>query len=383
MKKIVFEYFLHTSLVGHCYCASAAIRPPIEDATLVERSEIIVVAHQMRIREIGDLNSQRHYYASVKVDRVLKGAFKGEDLPLVIHYGLLPVRIRQSGQTALSIEHRSPAVLGVSMDRLEIFDTLSSARGGPPVVPDALGKNIWFLRRLDVHDRAGNLLSRGEFGIADPHDVQMVALEPYLGAYLAENPEASVRRHIERNPVSRERGQRFLEHKQVERVSRIIDPIRRADELIPYIASNAHWDGQCEAAVSLVACGPEAASHLLPLLNNNGSKAVRLAVIDLMSETRCLKSVDPLINILRSHEMFLTKQKFPEIRIVHLGPEPSETQMLDEVYEEDIHIIQALGRIGDRGATETLIATRRSWANIKIADPQIVSECDRSITLFK
>src|SRR4051812_43392822 len=76
----------------------AWLRAAYEDATVVERSELIVVARlkEGSIRHVphrnppGEGQSSEHH-ATLVITQVLKGKCDAQEIPVIIHYGLTPV----------------------------------------------------------------------------------------------------------------------------------------------------------------------------------------------------------------------------------------------------------------------------------------------------
>src|ERR1051325_9501795 len=75
--------------------AQAFERPSYEDATVVERSELVVVAHlkEGSIEYIPDNSEGSGYvhHARLVIAQVLKGECMEKEIPIIIHYGLKPV----------------------------------------------------------------------------------------------------------------------------------------------------------------------------------------------------------------------------------------------------------------------------------------------------
>jgi hypothetical protein len=91
---------LPTSLLMLVLCARIAhawLRPTYEDATVVERSELIVVAHlkEGSIQHVPhkrkpDEGASWEHHAILVITKVLKGKCDTAEIPIVIHYGLTP-----------------------------------------------------------------------------------------------------------------------------------------------------------------------------------------------------------------------------------------------------------------------------------------------------
>src|SRR4051812_30271718 len=156
--------------------ARAWLRSTHEDATVVERSELIVVAHLKpgsiqkvdHDKQPGEGRSWEHH-ATLVITTVLKGTCDKKEIPVILHYGLTPVE--RAGDQGV----------------VEIFDTGSSAAGGGSLVKDAGRDNLWFLRKRG--GTFGREPGTSDFGVVDPEDVQPLNLKPYVLCYLGRDPE--------------------------------------------------------------------------------------------------------------------------------------------------------------------------------------------------
>src|SRR5437868_5550017 len=82
----------------HAGIAHAWLRPHYEDATVAERSELIVVA-RLKVGSIQYVPHEKkpsegmswEHHPTLVITQVLKGECKEKEIPVVIHYGLDPV----------------------------------------------------------------------------------------------------------------------------------------------------------------------------------------------------------------------------------------------------------------------------------------------------
>ena len=196
--------------------AHAWLRPGVEDAALVRRSELIVVGHLDKdsIKYVahqlppGQGRSWEHH-ATLVVIEVLKGDVEKMSIPVILHYGLTPVvggYYNQPGGMMLNLRVMSPGI-DYPRDVVQIVDT--GAVCGVLPIKDAGRDNLWFLRRLA--GTYGREPGTGNYGIVDPQDLQPLALKGYLTAYLDPDPERAVRREVERHPEVAERARAFLD----------------------------------------------------------------------------------------------------------------------------------------------------------------------------
>lgn len=204
--------------------AHAFARSRHEDAEVVARSELIVVARMEegsirmeRFRDELSGASAHVHHATLIVTEVLKGRLTRKKIPVIIHYGLFPIvggDARPSG--SMRNIHDNPG--DYPKNNIEIGD-MSMHSFVPLPVKDARTDNVWLLRKRS--GAYGQKPSDGDYGIVDPEDFQPIALKPYLLAYLSDDPEKAVRRAMNANPEVVERGQRFLDRREIGRILKL------------------------------------------------------------------------------------------------------------------------------------------------------------------
>jgi hypothetical protein len=165
--------------------AQAWPRVRYEDAQVVERSEVIAIAHIKR-ESIRFVRSDHwEHQARLVITEVLKGALADTEIPITIHFGLLPVVGGYVKRPEFMVNLRTTGQ-EYPKDHIAIIDFALPAVD--PIVPDAGCDHLWFLRR-----RSG---PRGEqpgtlYGIVDPEDLRPLALKEYFLAYLSPDPAAA------------------------------------------------------------------------------------------------------------------------------------------------------------------------------------------------
>ena len=160
-------------LVPCSNAAHALLRPSYEDATVVERSELIVVAHlkEDTIQYVPH-KKKRHegasweHHALLVITEVLKGTCHRTGIPVIIHYGLTPVVGGYVKRGSFMINLRG----GNKVYPRDIIETLDTGtRKGAPLVKDARDNNLWFLRKRS--GPFGRKPGTGKYGIVDPEDL--------------------------------------------------------------------------------------------------------------------------------------------------------------------------------------------------------------------
>jgi hypothetical protein len=176
--------------------AGAWRRPSHDDATVVQRSEIIVVGHldwhsvvYVPHESPPGVGISREHHATLIVAETLKGSVKDKQIPIVINYGLDPLvggKYLQATKGA-GLPQTGP---GTPKDRVDIIDTGNSSLGGPPVLVDAQKDNVWCLRHLG--GELGREPGKGPLGIVDPEDVAALKFKGLFKALLSADKDGQI-----------------------------------------------------------------------------------------------------------------------------------------------------------------------------------------------
>lgn len=351
-----------------------------EDADVVARSQLILVARMEegsirmeRFRDELSGSSAYVHHATLIVTEVLKGSLDEKKIPIIIHYGLFPIvggDARPAG-TARNI-HEHPE--DYPKDNIEIGDMSMSFV--PLPVKDARTDNVWLLRKRSGY--FGHEPGDGAYGIVDPEDFQPIALKPYLLAYLSDDPENAVRREMAANPEVVERGQRYLDRREIGRILKLDDPRTRVEKLLPYFAKGIGGGNFFVARDGIVACGEIAGPSLFPVYREPKTQFLRQDVIAMWGEMKYRDSVPELIALLETHDRFWATQDL-EADWWGRDVERARAGRRRDVYSEDEKAVRALGQIGDSRARPAIEATLRRWGPIKFPPRGIVETCDKAL----
>ena len=349
-------------------CPNAALawlRSTHEDATVVERSELIVVA---RLKP-GSILKVPHdtppgagvsweHHATLVISTVLKGTCDKKEIPVIVHYGLTPVELTGA------------------KGGIEIFDTGSSARGGGSLVKDAGRDNLWFLRKRS--GTFGREPGTGDYGVVDPEDVQPLELKPYVLCYLGRDPEAAVKAFAVKNPAVAERSKRYLDHLDVQRALKIENMGKRYDALLPFFLARTTWNMKEEATEALVACGATAGEGLKDVFTDPRHRAFRSQIIRMWRDMKYREIAPVLISLLKEHDRFWAAQ---DLKKGWWGDDskPELTRRRQDVYGEVYAAAYTLRAFRDPGAKDVLELTRTRWAAINFDNKQIVEECEAAL----
>ena len=365
--------------------ANAWHRPRYEDATVVERSELIVVGHLEadsikyvpHKRKAGEGRSWEHH-ATIVISDVLKGSSDSRSIPIILHYGLSP---RVGGTSVAHGFDPDHGLLPKDDPKAAIYivDTGGSSWTGSALVSDAGKDNLWLLRKRSGF--FGRKPGTGKYGIVDPEDLQPLQLKDYFLAYLSEDPESAVKRHMVNNPAVVQRAQRYLDHLEIQRILKIKDPSHRLEKLLPFYVKRTTWGVTREARQGIISCGKVAGKSLLTVFQDSKHKDLRDDIILIWRDIGYKEAVPLLINLLKQHDKFWENQDLKKgwwNRDV--GSELTRNRR--EVYGEIYYAVCALRSFADPRAREAIEITRRRWKSIKFENPQIVEECETALKAF-
>lgn len=350
--------------------AHAWMRPTYEDATVVERSELIVVAHLKASsiqhvphnRPAGDGASWEHH-AMLVVTEVLKGKCDKAEIPIVIHYGLTP--------TAGDGKKGSPK------DIIEIHDTGNSSLGPGSLVKDAAQDNLWFLRKRSGY--FGREPGTGNYGIVDPEDLQRLQWKPYFLLYMSADPGTAVKNYVQKNPAEGQRGKNYLDHLEVQRILKMADPSQRYDGLLPFFLARTTWNMKAEARAGIVACGQPAGPRLKDLFANPKHTNFRYEIIHMWRDMGYRESVPLLIDLLKQHDRFWAEQRLQKGWWNDYSHPDQQTDRRRDIYGEVYAGVLALRSFRDPKAKAVLELTRMRWSAINFDNTQIVEECEAAL----
>jgi hypothetical protein len=352
-------------------CPTVALaweRPTYEDATVVERSELIVVAHlkEGSIRKIShekppNSAASWEHHATLVITTVLKGKCDKQEIPLIIHYGLLPLVRGESKNSAKNV--------------VQILDDGGSEMGDIPV-KDAGEDNLWFLRkRSGIYGREPGT---GDYGIVDPEDLQPLESKPYFLCYLSDNPEAAVKETIRKNPDKAERGKRYLDHLEVQRILKTEDLEKRYDALLPFFLNRTTWNMKEEASDGIATCGKAAGERLKAVFTDPKHHNLRDNIFHLWRDMGYRPIAPFLIDLLIQNDKFWAGQDLKKGWWSDQS-DPELTRRRQDIYGDVYGAVYTLRSFGDPKAKDALEMTRKRWSAINFDNTQIVEECEAAL----
>ena len=381
MRRIAFlPVFLVIPLLSS-NAAHAWLRPYYEDATVIERSELIVVAHLKGGTIEHVPHKQRpgegawEHHATLVITDVLKGKFDEKEIPIIIHYGLTPVTGGYVKRTNFMIDRRGGRE-DYPKDIIEILDTGNSCHGLPPLVKDARQDNLWFLRKRS--GAYGRKPGTGKYGIVDPEDLQPLKWKDYFLAYMADDPETEVKEYAKKNPDRAGRAKRYLDHLDVQRILKIRDPKERFDNLLPYFLNRTTWNRKSEARSGIISCGKVAGDSLRNVFADPKHKEFRKEIILMWRDIGYREVVPLLIDLLTQHDQFWANQNLQK-GWWNDDVNSERTRRRRDIYGEVYYGVYALRSFQDRRAREVIERTRKRWKAIDFDNPQIVEECEAAL----
>jgi hypothetical protein len=275
---------------GVCFIAGlchAALYAPPTDEELVLKSDFIVVGHLedgSLTRMTNYLDGTRigegwiHHEAIMIIDETLKGDLKQKRVRLLILGNFFDVSVGTPAQRERFWEEHLGMSPGKKYPRdfptntVEIFDSNSSIPRfiDFPLVEDARTPNLWFLQ--DVRPEQRRQTDALAVAINLPENLQPIAFKNYFVAYLSNDPEGSVRQVIKKLPAVSERGQEYLDRKELSRVLMIPPGGKRLQNLIPLFLKYPHWTN---VRKGIEECGELAGPELMTLYEQTTNQYIR------------------------------------------------------------------------------------------------------------
>ena len=153
------------------------------DAEVIERSELIVLA-RIRVGSIKKMTNVGSYEHSaiLIVSHVLKGKFQERELPIIIHYGLLPVAARYEKNMADgdATVRSPPEEPGETVRIYEDNPSLGFFRPSG----DVHTEQIWLLRHHSFPQAKDYFATTNRLGVWAPEDIQPPTKEKQWAKYL-------------------------------------------------------------------------------------------------------------------------------------------------------------------------------------------------------
>jgi hypothetical protein len=364
--------------------ALAEMRESFEDAEVVARSELVVVAHL----QPGSVTYVAHppsrygasweHHATLVITATLKGKPGAKEIPIIIHFGITPFlegrRVNDPAPAA--------AATGWPKGSIQLIDTGGSAVGAP-ILEDAAQDNLWFLRRLSGIFGREPGTGTGDFGIVDPEDARPLTDKAYLALYLGANPEAAIRTYVAAH--AEVGATRYLEHLEVQRILKVRDRRERVEKLIPYFLRSAawghKWGAQKEAMDGIIAAGPEASGPRLLAMFATADPHLRTDIMTIWRRTRFKGAVKTLIGVLDETDRFWAEQQLTK-GWWNSDVDSALTIERRDRYADVYEAVLALGAIGDARATAAVNLTLQRWTAPGFDDRQIIEACTSALATF-
>jgi hypothetical protein len=433
MKK----FTLSLVFVSACaIAANSALRDRVvDDATLVERSEMIVVGHLKdgSIQNVSHTNASdrsteqtssveprvpltnstghvqpfvyhpssnegldfdvplsdffpRSHPAVLVISEVIKGGCTNAEIPIVIGSGL-DIRVfgpaGEAGGNDLKMDEHGAAANG-SSEHAQIIERYE--RGSNVVVEDAGKDIVWFLRRQGGNSGRGlSATSDFGFGVVDAQDMQALKWKECFEAYLCKDPEEALKSYAANHPETSQRAQSWLDHLEIQRIVKIEDPAKRCESLLPHYL-NDQTRGP-ELLQGIMSCGSIADGKLVPVFQDPKYKNRRLDIIWIWGAMDYKEAAPVLISLLEEGNRFWAEQNVTGGW--QAAADRSEMgEKRQTVTSEVLFSVTALGKLRDPGSKATIEMTKQSWGSMTLGTARtesvaigsvIVQECDRAL----
>lgn len=374
MIRSALPLLLLVMLLSASTAAHGWMRLRYEDAIVVERSELIVVGrlNGESIREVPherrpEEGQSWEYHATLTITEVLKGKAPGEEIPIVIHYGLTPTRLT----VQYGLDPDSPRE---ELGSIAMYDSGNSAVSFEPLIEDVETENLWFLRRRS--GLYGREPGTGNYGVVDPEDVQPLLWEDYFLTYLSTDPERAVAEYAQRNPQMSYRAKSYLDHLEVQRILGLKDAKERCEKLLPFFLNRTSWGNEWEAKTGLLQCGPLAGASLKEVFLDPKHRENRQEILRLWSDMRYKEIVPFLIKLLEKHNRSPQAKRLEKEGLNSDGSEKARRGA--DTIAEVLYSVRALNEFQDPRSKVVLEATCVRWKAIKPGG-QIVEECEEAL----
>lgn len=373
--KIAKPWLLICALVLHPSTAAAWLPVGYEDVTVVERSELILVGHLKADTITHEGGSVGVHRATLIVTQVLKGQYDRKELPLIIHYGLTPVVGGYLKEPGLMIDVRGGKE-DHPKDIIEIYNTGSGAWGAPSLVEDARQDVLWFLRKRS--GSYGREPGNGDYGIVDPQDLSRLEWKEYFLCYLSSDPADAVRKYAAEHPKAAPRAKKYLDHLEIQAISKIEDAKERFDKLFPFFVARTTWNMKSEAEEGILSCGKVGAEELRRLFDDPHYRQFRVTILDMWTKMGYRDAIPLVIELLKKHDQFWADQHLAK-DWWNKDEESEQTRRRQAIYCEDCSCVYLLSKFPDPSTKEVLELTRNRWKSLDFENRQIVEECDLAL----
>ena len=332
---------------------SAAARADIyihsEDGLVIERSEIIVIAHIKADSFKGGSDPkypESQARATLVIEQVLKGSIVKREIEITV-YDYLNCSV--GGKDPFSnIPHNHYLRAGKFRPAAGVIN-LHHRCNDALLTPHLEAGKIWLLQRHS--GELGADTGKGGFGLMEFEEVQELELKDYYQCYLSAEPEASVRAYVATRPQLLARARPFLEHKTVQRISKLPDVNERARRLTPYVVAAQEWKtDDSEARAALAACGDAGGALLEPIFKDPALEGHRVEIMETWGAARYKPAVDLLIELLKKYEAYWVAQDS--------GIQSFERY---DILSETEAAVRVLGNMGDPRALEAVELVAKRW----------------------
>ncbi len=310
---LVFGMSLFMPVAAHAW-----IRSRYSDPEVVQRAELIVVAHIKEgsivyvphvVKDGGGMSWEHH--GTLLVAETIKGTPSEQEVPIIFHYGLDPLLADGRRDADPRRPPRIPNQAAVDPNSpIIVYDV--GGRDGP-VSGDIRQDQIWFLRAHESKDRPDDGRdSTDTLGLWDPQDVQPLELKPYFQAFLTDHPETKLKEYAIGHTPLAVRSQVYLDHLQIEAILKEPDINKRADMLLPlclYTDERAEGPTQREAMFQMwQSCGHIGVSKLVLIFDAPKYVAMQCSIMYEWANAQYHEAIPLLMAMLGKENKFWAGQ---------------------------------------------------------------------------
>ena len=370
--KRIFGFTL--ILIVSTRSATAWIRYYAPDDELVRRSDAIVIGYvedsftpfTQPPRYPNNYN-YTEYHTKLVVTEVLAGKMTLGRTPIIIHYGLRPVVLKDKPDFQDMISPTAAdATTGPSVP-VGIFDAATTAIGGPRT--DNIRKDhIWFLsERAHASPGPGNE-DVSEPGVWSPQDVQTVDQKDYYLAVLTGDPNA-LAPFVAGDSYPAQRARLAQSRLNLSKIGTIVDPSARAQKLMEIFQTQKLYTSESQLYSSslnqLLDCGSVGQAMLAPLIQKPDRTYEREAIIAGLAGKDYRPAIPPILNWLQQEDQWwATKTRQDMIWTVTEGPRGGEPWHDPRFvsYRTILAAVNALGKMQVTEAKPLIQQIRERWS---------------------
>jgi hypothetical protein len=357
--------------------ASAWLRYYAPDDELVQRSDAIVIGHvddsftpfAPPPRYPNDFQCTQ-YRTILIVTEVLVGKMTLGPTPIVIHYGIKPVVLKDKSDFVYTINPTTAdATTGPNVP-VGIFDAATTCIGGPP--SDNIRKDhIWFLSSKQHGGPGPGNEDISAPGIWSPQDVQTADQKAYYLAVLTGDPDA-LAPFVAGDSYPAQRARLAQSRLHLAKIGAIADPSARAEELMKVFQTQKLYTSESQLYSSslnqLLNCGSAGEDMLVSLIATPDRTYERSEIIAGLGGKDYRAAIPAILDWLRQEDQWWAMKTHQDmIWTVTEGPRGGEPWHDPRFisYRTLLAAVDAMGKMNVAEAKPLIQQIRARWIDVR------------------